>query len=373
LKVGIPKEIKNNENRVAITPAGVDLLVQAGHEVMVESGAGEGSGFKDEEFLEHGAHILPSAADVWGKADMILKVKEPMKEEFQYFREDLILFTYLHLAPEPELTKALMDQKVAAVAYETVQLDNGSLPLLTPMSEVAGRMSVQIGARFLEKPQSGAGVLLGGVPGVAPGNVVIIGGGTVGTQAAKMALGMGANVTILDINAERLRQLDDLFAGQRIQTLMSNRFHIAEAVKQADLLIGAVLIPGRRAPKLVTEEMVQTMKEGSVIVDVAVDQGGSIETVDRITTHSNPVYEKHGVVHYAVPNIPGAVPRTSTMALTNVTMPYAKEIADKGLEQAIHENKALAKGVNVIRGHVTYKAVAESLNLPYTPLDEVMG
>ena len=373
MRVGVPKEIKNNENRVAITPAGVDALVQAGHEVIIESGAGEGSGFKDEEFAEHGAHIIPSAAGVWEKADMILKVKEPLEEEFQYFREGLILFTYLHLAPEPELTKALMDNKVTAIAYETVQLDNGSLPLLTPMSEVAGRMSVQIGARFLEKPQSGGGVLLGGVPGVAPGNVVIIGGGTVGTQAAKIALGMGADVTILDINAERLRQLDDLFAGRRLKTLMSNRFHIAEAVKQADLLIGSVLIPGRRAPKLVSEEMVQSMKEGSVIVDVAVDQGGSIETIDRITTHSDPVYDKHGVVHYAVPNIPGAVPRTSTMALTNVTMPYVLKIADKGLEQALAENKPLRKGVNVTHGHVTYQAVAESLDLSYTPLHEVIG
>jgi alanine dehydrogenase len=370
--IGVPKEVKNNEFRVAITPAGVDSLVQAGHEVIIEKGAGEGSGFKVEEFAEHGAKIVPSAAETWNNAEMILKVKEPQPEEYEFFREDLILFTYLHLAPEPELTKALMDKNVAAIAYETVQLDNGSLPLLTPMSEVAGRMSVQIGARFLEKPQGGRGVLLGGVPGVLPGNVVIIGGGTVGTNAAKVALGMGANVTILDISADRLRQLDDLFAG-RLRTLISNRFNIAEAVKQADLLIGAVLIPGRRAPHLVTEDMVKEMQEGAVIVDVAIDQGGSIETIDHVTTHSDPTYVKYGVVHYAVANIPGAVPRTSTFALTNVTIPYAVQIATKGLEKAISESRPLARGVNVYKGQVTYQAVAESLDLPYASLNEVMG
>jgi alanine dehydrogenase len=370
--IGVPKEVKNNEFRVAITPAGVDSLVQAGHEVIIEKGAGEGSGFKDEEFEEHGAKIVPSAGETWNNAEMILKVKEPQPEEYEFFREDLILFTYLHLAPEPELTKALMDKNVAAIAYETVQLDNGSLPLLTPMSEVAGRMSVQIGARFLEKPQGGRGVLLGGVPGVLPGNVVIIGGGTVGTNAAKVALGMGANVTILDISADRLRQLDDLFAG-RLRTLISNRFNIAEAVKQADLLIGAVLIPGRRAPHLVTEDMVKEMQEGAVIVDVAIDQGGSIETIDHVTTHSDPTYVKYGVVHYAVANIPGAVPRTSTFALTNVTIPYAVQIATKGFEKAISESRPLARGVNVYKGQVTYQAVAESLDLPYASLNEVMG
>jgi alanine dehydrogenase len=370
--IGVPKEIKNNENRVAITPAGVDALVLAGHEVLIERGAGEGSGFVDEDYVAHGAKILDSAEQVWSSADMILKVKEPQPSEYRYFREGLILFTYLHLAPEPELTQALIEKKVTAIAYETIQLDNGSLPLLTPMSEVAGRMSVQIGAQFLEKPKGGKGVLLGGVPGVLPGEVVIIGGGVVGTNAAKMALGLGANVTLLDINSDRLRQLDDIFQG-RLRTLMSNSYNIAQAVKKADLLIGAVLIPGRRAPRLVTEEMVKTMTPGSVIVDVAIDQGGSIETIDRVTTHSDPIYVKHGVVHYAVPNIPGAVPRTSTIALTNVTIPYAVQIANKGLEQALRDSRPLAKGVNVIQGHVTYQAVAESLNLPYTPLDDVMG
>jgi alanine dehydrogenase len=369
--IGVPKEIKNNENRVAITPAGIDALVKAGHEVLIEKGAGLGSGFTDEEYAAHGAKLL-SVDEVWANADLILKVKEPLPSEYKYFREDLILFTYLHLAPEPELTRALMESKVAAVAYETIQLDNGALPLLTPMSEVAGRMAVQIGAQFLEKPKGGKGVLLGGVPGVLPGNVVIIGGGVVGTNAAKMAMGMGANVTLLDVNPDRLRQLDDLFGG-RLRTLMSNPYNIAEAVKTADLLIGAVLIPGRRAPRIVTEEMVKQMEPGSVIVDVAIDQGGSIETIDRVTSHSEPTYVKHGVVHYAVPNIPGAVPRTSTIALTNVTIPYALQIANKGLERAVMESRPLARGVNVYKGHVTYQAVAESLGLPYTSLNEILG
>lgn len=370
--VGVPKEIKDNENRVAISPAGVDALVGAGHEIWVESGAGEGSGFDDEVFRQHGAKILDRAADVWGGADLILKVKEPQPSEYTYFRDGLNLFTYLHLAPEPELTRALMESHVTAIAYETIQLDNGSLPLLTPMSEVAGRMAVQIGAQFLEKPKGGKGVLLGGVPGVLPGEVVIIGGGVVGTQAAKMALGMGANVTILDLNADRLRQLDDIFHGH-VRTLMSNAYNIGHAVQKADLLIGAVLIPGHRAPRLVTEEMVKTMSPGSVIIDVAIDQGGSIETIDRVTTHSNPTYEKYGVVHYAVANIPGAVARTSTYALTNVTIPYAVQIANKGVERALRESRPLARGVNVFAGQVTYAAVAEDLNLPYRSLDDLMG
>jgi alanine dehydrogenase len=372
LIIGVPKEIKDNENRVAISPAGVDALVEAGHEVLIESGAGEGSGFPDEAFVEHGAKIARSAEDVWSSADMVLKVKEPQPSEYRFFREDLILFTYLHLAAEPELTRALMESKVTAIAYETIQLENGSLPLLTPMSEVAGRMSVQIGAQLLEKPKGGKGVLLGGVPGVLPGKVVIIGGGTVGTNAAKMALGLGADVTILDVNPDRLRELDDIFRGQ-VRTLMSNSYNIGQAVKQADLLIGAVLVPGRRAPRLVTEEMVKSMSPGSVIVDVAIDQGGSIETIDRVTTHSNPTIVKHGVVHYAVANIPGAVPRTSTLALTHVTVPYAVQIANKGVEKAAKENRALALGVNVMKGHVTHQAVAESLSLPYVPLSDVLG
>ncbi|GGE10800.1 alanine dehydrogenase [Marinithermofilum abyssi] len=372
MKIGVPKEIKNNENRIAISPAGVDALVGAGHEVLIESGAGLGSGFPDEEFTEHGAKIVSSAEEVWGTAEMVLKVKEPLPSEYKYFRDGLILFTYLHLAPEPELTRALMEKKVIAIAYETIQLDSGALPLLTPMSEVAGRMSVQIGAQFLEKPKGGKGVLLGGVPGVLPGEVVIIGGGVVGTNAAKMALGLGANVTLLDLNPDRLRQLDDIFRGQ-VRTLMSNPYNIGQAVKKADLLVGAVLIPGHRAPRLVTEEMVKSMSPGSVIVDVAIDQGGSIETIDRVTTHSDPTYVKHDVVHYAVANMPGAVPRTSTYALTNVTIPYAARIANLGLKQALKESRPLARGVNVCNGVVTYKAVADSLNLPYQSLDEVMG
>ncbi|OEF95555.1 alanine dehydrogenase [Vulcanibacillus modesticaldus] len=372
MRIGIPKEIKNNENRVAITPAGVMALRNAGHEVYVEKNAGIGSGFTDQDYQTVGANILDNAKEVWDTAEMVMKVKEPLPTEYQYFRKGLILFTYLHLAPEPELTKALMDNEVVAIAYETVQLDNRSLPLLTPMSEVAGRMSIQIGAQFLEKPKGGKGVLLGGVPGVPPAEVVIIGGGIVGTNAAKMALGLGANVSIIDLNPDRLRYLDDIFHGS-VNTIMSNSYNIAQAVKKADLVVGAVLIPGARAPKLVTEEMVMTMSPGSVIVDVAIDQGGSIETIDRVTTHSDPTYVKHGVVHYAVANMPGAVARTSTFALTNVTIPYALEIANKGYEIAIKENRALAKGVNVINGHVTYEAVAKSLDLPYVPLEEALA
>ncbi|MBO8137579.1 MAG: alanine dehydrogenase [Desulfotomaculum sp.] len=372
MKIGVPKEIKDNENRVAITPAGVQTLVRHGHEVYIEKSAGVGSGINDEDYMAVGAKMLDTPAEVFETADMIVKVKEPQPQEYPLFKEGQILFTYLHLAPEPELTRALMEKKVVGIAYETVQLADGSLPLLTPMSEVAGRMSIQIGAQFLEKPKGGMGVLLGGVPGVPPAEVVIIGGGVVGTNAAKMAIGMGAQVTIVDISVERLRYLDDIFGG-RIKTLKSNSFNIAEAVKYADLLIGAVLIPGAKCPHLVTEEMVKTMKKGSVIVDVAIDQGGSIETIDRVTTHSNPVFEKHGVMHYSVANIPGAVARTSTFALTNVTMPYALTLANKGFLKAVKEDPALAKGVNVIDGHCTYKAVAEAHNLPYTPLEEVLS
>ncbi|GAV21902.1 alanine dehydrogenase [Carboxydothermus pertinax] len=370
--IGVPKEIKNNENRVAITPAGVEALVSAGHKVVIENNAGLGSGITNEEYIKAGAEILDTPAEVFAAADMIMKVKEPLPSEYPLFKEGQILFTYLHLAPEPELTRALMEKKVVGIAYETIQLPNGSLPLLTPMSEVAGRMAVQIGARFLEKPQGGRGMLLGGVPGVPPAEVVIIGGGVVGTNAAKMAMGMGAHVTILDKSADRLKYLDDIFFG-RITTVMSNSYNIAEAVKKADLLIGSVLIPGARAPKLVTEEMVKSMKPGSVIVDVAIDQGGSIETIDRVTTHQDPVFVKHGVVHYAVANMPGAVPRTSTFALTNVTLPYALALANKGWERAVREDRALALGVNVLDGKVTYKAVADSLGLPYTPLEEILG
>lgn len=365
--IGVPREIKNNENRVGITPAGVVAFTNQGHEVWIETKAGCGSGFTNEEYVEAGAKIVSSAKEAW-EADMVIKVKEPLPNEYQYFREGLILYTYLHLAAELTLIDKLIEKKVVAIAYETIQLDNGVLPLLTPMSEVAGRMSIQIGAHFLEKPKGGKGVLLGGVPGVKPGNVAIIGGGIVGTNAAKMAIGLGADVTILDVSIERLRQLDDLFQG-RINTLASNVYNISEAVKNADLLVGAVLIPGARAPRLVTEKMIQSMKPGSVVVDVAIDQGGSIETIDRITTHSDPTYVKHGVVHYAVANMPGAVARTSTIALTNVTVPYGVQIANKGYKQAALENKPLAKGINVVNGRVTYKAVSEAFNYPYRALE----
>lgn len=370
--VGVPKEIKPQENRVAITPAGVDALARAGHKVLIEKGAGEGSGIYDEDYQKAGAEIMPSAESVWEKSDMIVKVKEPLPSEYKYFREGQIIFTYLHLAPEPELTKALMDSKVVAIAYETVQKDDGSLPLLTPMSEVAGRLAIQEGAAFLEKFRGGKGVLLSGVPGVPPASIVIVGAGTVGTSALKRAVGMGARVTILDINVNKLRYLDDIYQG-RIETLYSNRFNLMNAISKADLVIGAVLIPGAKAPKLVTEEMVKAMEPGSVIVDVAIDQGGCVETIDHPTTHSDPVFVKHGVIHYAVSNMPGAVPRTSTFALTNATLSYVLELANKGWKKAVMENKALARGVNVLNGKITYKAVAEAHKLPYHPLDQVLS
>lgn len=369
--IGVPKEIKNNENRVGITPAGVNALVAAGHTVFIEKSAGMGSGIPDEDYVAAGATILDSAAEVYGRSEMIIKVKEPLPPEYDLIKENQIIYTYLHLAPEPELTQVLIKKKAVAIAYETVELPNRALPLLTPMSEVAGRMSIQIGAHYLEKPHGGRGVLLGGVPGVEPGVVVIIGGGTVGTNAARMAVGMGAQVTILEKSAERLRYLDELFGG-RVKTIMSNAYNIAAEVAKADLLVGAVLIPGARAPRLVTEDMVKQMKPGSVIVDVAIDQGGSIETIDRVTTHSDPIFVKHGVIHYSVANIPGAVARTSTFALTNVTIPYAVEIANKGWKLAVLTNPALAKGVNVVNGYVTYQAVAEAHNLPYTPLEDAI-
>ncbi|AXY06225.1 alanine dehydrogenase [Bacillus thuringiensis LM1212] len=370
MRIGIPTEIKNNENRVAMTPAGAVHLVQNGHEVFVQKGAGLGSGFTDEEYVQAGAKLVETAEEAWNQ-DMVMKVKEPVASEYGYFREGLILFTYLHLAPEPELTKALIDNKVVSIAYETVQLDNRSLPLLAPMSEVAGRMSAQIGAQFLEKNKGGKGILLAGVPGVKRGKVTIIGGGQAGTNAAKIAVGLGADVTIIDLSAERLRQLDDMF-GNQVKTLMSNPYNIAEAVKESDLVIGAVLIPGAKAPKLVTEEMIQSMEPGSVVVDIAIDQGGIFETTDRITTHDNPTYEKHGVVHYAVANMPGAVPRTSTLALTNVTVPYAVQIANKGYKDACLGNTALLKGINTLDGYVTFEAVAEAHGLQYADAKELL-
>lgn len=371
MRVGIPKEIKDNENRVAITPAGAHALIDIGHEVVIETGAGVGSGFSDDSFSEAGATIVPMASDVWTSADMVMKVKEPLPEEFRYFRSGQVLFTYLHLAPLPELTRALVDSGVTALAYETVQLGDRSLPLLTPMSEIAGRMSIQIGAHFLEKAHGGRGELLGGVAGVPPARVVVVGGGTVGTNAARISVGMGADVTILDSNLARLRYLDDIFQG-RLRTVMSNAYNLRAQIEGADLLIGSVLIPGARAPKLVTAEMVKGMNPGSVIVDVAIDQGGSIETIDRITTHSNPVYERYGVMHYAVANMPGAVPRTSTLALTNATVPYAVRVATQGVLQAIKVDPALAKGVNVMAGKVTYEAVATALGYTFTPLSDVL-
>ncbi|HDX9611950.1 TPA: alanine dehydrogenase [Bacillus toyonensis] len=370
MRIGIPTEIKNNENRVAMTPAGAVHLVQNGHEVFVQKGAGLGSGFTDEEYVQAGAKLVETAEEAWNQ-DMVMKVKEPVASEYGYFREGLILFTYLHLAPEPELTKALIDNKVASIAYETVQLDNRSLPLLAPMSEVAGRMSAQIGAQFLEKNKGGKGILLAGVPGVKRGKVTVIGGGQAGTNAAKIAVGLGADVTIIDLSAERLRQLDDIF-GNQVKTLMSNPYNIAEAVRESDLVIGAVLIPGAKAPKLVTEEMIQSMEPGSVVVDIAIDQGGIFETTDRITTHDNPTYEKHGVVHYAVANMPGAVPRTSTLALTNVTVPYAVQIANKGYKDACLGNSALLKGINTLDGYVTFEAVAEAHGLQYADAKELL-
>jgi len=369
--IGVPKEIKNNENRVAITPAGVMSFVQAGHTVIIEKDAGIGSGFTNDDYIKAGAQMIDSAKDVWAQADMVMKVKEPLPSEYDHFRPGLVLFTYLHLAAEPELARALKEKGVTAIAYETVQVGR-TLPLLTPMSEVAGRMAAQIGAQFLEKPEGGKGILLGGVPGVSRGKVTIIGGGVVGTNAAKVAIGLGADVTIIDLSADRLRELDDIF-GNQITTLMSNPMNIAQAVAESDLVIGAVLIPGAKAPKLVTEEMVKAMTPGSVIVDVAIDQGGIVETSDHVTTHDNPTYVKHGVVHYAVANMPGAVPRTSTIALTNVTIPYALQIANKGVRQAIADNPALKLGVNVAAGEITYEAVARDLGYTYVPVDDAFG
>jgi len=372
VKIGVPKEIKADENRVAITPAGVSTLVGDGHDVFVEKAAGRGSGFGDEDYARQGARILPDAAAVYETAEMIMKVKEPLEPEYGLMQPGQVIFTYLHLAATAELTEALVERDVVAIAYETVQLPDGRLPLLTPMSEIAGRMATQVGAQFLEKPKGGRGVLLGGVPGVPPADVVIIGGGTVGTNAAKIAVGMGAQVTVLDVNVDRLRYLDDIFDG-RLVTLASNPFNIAAAAARADLLVGAVLVPGARAPELVPEEVVSDMKPGSVVVDVAVDQGGSVATIDRVTTHSDPTYVVHGVVHYAVANMPGAVPRTSTLALTNVTLPYARKLAKLGHERAIKKDDALALGVNVYRGAVTYRAVAEAHGMDYVPLEEAMG
>ena len=369
MKIGLPKEIKDNEYRVGLTPAGVNALTGAGHDVFVQKTAGEGSGFSDNDYIKAGGKMLETADEVWKTGDMIVKVKEPVAPEYPRMRENQLLFTYLHLAPELELTKQLLEKKVTGVAYETITDKKGTLPLLTPMSEVAGRMAVQVGATFLEKMNGGRGILLGGVPGVPAASVVIIGGGVVGTEAAKMAVGLGAHVTIIDINLDRLRQLDDIFLS-KVQTLASSRYAIHEAISHADLVIGGVLIPGAAAPKLVTREMLKDVPNGAVLVDVAVDQGGCFETT-HATTHSNPTFYEEGVLHYCVANMPGAVPRTSTFALTNATLPYALALANKGFEKAIAEDKGLAEGVNTFDGKLTYEAVAASQNLEYTPLESL--
>ncbi len=370
MKVGLPKEVKDNEYRVGLVPAGAQALVEDGHIVLVETEAGQGSGFSDEEYAAAGARISDSADDLFAQSEIVVKVKEPTEGEYARLREGQILSTYLHLASAPELTRVLLEKQVIGVAYETIPDRNGSLPLLTPMSEVAGRMSIMMGSYYLQKTRGGRGVLLGGVPGVPPALVVIIGGGTVGINATKMALGLGAKVWILDLDLDRLRHIDDLFFGQ-IETLISNTYNIAQATEHADLVVGAVLIPGASAPKLITREMVASMQPGSVIVDVAVDQGGCCETT-RPTTHSEPIYTVDGVLHYCVTNMPGAMPRTSTFALTNATLPYIRKIAALGLKDAIREYPLLKDGVNVYKGHVTCEPVARSQNLAYRDLDELL-
>ena len=368
--VGLPKEIKDNEYRVGLTPAGVRALSDAGHEVIVEKSAGEGSGFDDALYQKAGAIIIDSAEDVWARAEMIVKVKEPIAPEYPRMRQGQLLFTYLHLAPDHELTSQLLTRKVTGIAYETITDRRGGLPLLTPMSEVAGRMAIQVGAHYLEKMAGGRGILLGGVPGVPAARVVIIGGGVVGTNAAKIAVGMGAHVTIIDNNLERLRELDDIFLS-KISTLASSAYMIHDAISTADLIVGAVLVPGAAAPRLVTRNMLKDVPNGAVIVDVAVDQGGCIETTHP-TTHSNPTYYVEGVLHYCVANMPGAVPRTSTFALTNATLPYTLKLANQGFLEAISNDAGLKAGVNTFAGHCTYQAVAEAQAVPYTSIDALI-
>lgn len=360
--IGVPKEIKTNENRIAVVPAGVEVFTSRGHQVLVEQGGGLGSGFPDDVYAAAGAEIVPKAAEVWARAEMICKVKEPIAAEWPQMRKDQVIFTYFHFAADEALTRAHMKSGSVCIAYETVQLDSGELPLLTPMSEVAGRMAVQEGAKYLEKLQGGRGVLLGGVPGVPPAEVAILGGGVVGLNAAKMAAGLGARVTLLDINLERLRYLADVMPAN-VELVYSNRHSILDAISRADLVIGAVLIVGGKAPKLVRREDLKRMKPGSVVVDVAVDQGGCIETV-KPTTHENPTYVVDNVIHYAVANMPGGVPRTSTLALTNATFPYTKRLAELGWKKACGADRALLKGVNIVAGQVTYPAVAEAFGLP---------
>ena len=370
MRIGVAKEIKAQEHRVALTPAGARELVQRGHDVLVEAGAGAGSAFPDEAYERAGA-ALASVDDVWERSDLLLKVKEPIAEEYPRLREGLTLFTYLHVAADEPLTRALVDSGITAIAYETVETDRGGLPLLAPMSEIAGRLAPQAGAHYLEKPKGGRGILLGGVAGVAPGKVVVIGGGIVGYNAAVIAIGLGAQVTILERSVDRMRYLEQILSG-RVTLLMSSSLQVEESVKDADLVIGAVLIPGALAPKLVTREMLRAMKDASVLVDVAIDQGGCAET-SRPTTHDDPVYTVDGVVHYCVANMPGAVPITSTRALTNVTLPYVEEIAEHGVVDAIRRDPELAPGVNVMGGRITYEAVADAHGLDYTPLDDALA
>jgi alanine dehydrogenase len=369
--IGVPKEIKDHEARVGVTPAGVKALTEAGHTVLVETQAGEQSGFPDAEYQNAGAEMVGEAGHVWGKSEMVVKVKEPTEKEYGFFREGLVLFTYLHLAPVRELTDKLLESKVIGIAYETVRDRQRTLPLLTPMSEVAGRMSVQVGASYLEKERGGRGILLGGVPGVPPAHVCILGGGIVGTNAARIALGMGAIVTLVDLNLNRLRELDDIFNG-RLYTLASNSYNVAQATREADLVIGGVLIPGTTAPKIVTRAMVAQMKKGAVIVDVAIDQGGCVETA-RPTSHSDPSYVVDGVVHYCVTNMPGAVPNTSTLALTNSTFPYLLRLANHGAREALKQDAGLAEGLNTWLGTLTHRGVAESQERPWTAAATVLG
>ncbi len=369
--IGVPKEIKNNENRVAVTPAGVSELKKHGHKVYVQKSAGEGSGFADEEYVEAGAELLATIEEVYGIAEMIIKVKEPIDSEYPLIKKDQLLFTYFHFASHEPLTHAMINSGAVCLAYETVEKADRSLPLLVPMSEVAGRMSVQEGAKYLEKPMGGRGILLGGVPGVKPAEVVVLGGGIVGTQAAKMAAGMGAHVTIMDISLPRLRQLDDSMPAN-VSTQYSNDYNVFSAIKTADLVIGGVLIPGAKAPKMITREMLPHMKKGAVIVDVAIDQGGCFET-SKPTTHADPIYVVDGVIHYCVANMPGAVPYTSTLALTNATLPYAIQLANKGWKKACIENAELKPGLNVVHGKVVYKGVADAFHLEYTPVENVLG
>lgn len=368
--IGVPKEIKNNENRVALTPAGTKELVKRGHTVLVEKLAGAGSGFTDEEYVQAGARIIDQAAEVYAQAEMIIKVKEPIEQEYKLIKKEQLVFTYFHFASYEPLTRAMMESGAVCLAYETVERADGSLPLLIPMSEVAGRMAVQEGAKYLEKPLKGRGILLGGVPGVKPAKVLILGGGVVGTNAAKIAAGMGADVTILDVNINRLRYLDDVMP-KNVHTMVSNEYVIRELVRDADLIIGGVLIPGAKAPKLITRDMLKTMRPGTVLVDVAVDQGGCIETCTP-TTHENPTYVIDDVVHYCVANMPGAVPYTSTLALTNATLPYAIKLANLGWKKACQESAELRLGLNVVFGEVVYKGVAEAFNLPYTDVKKFL-